>query len=95
MLLDDIKVSLRITNTAFDGEIVDLIEEAKQDLRFAGISSVKANDETDPIIKRAIKTYCKSQFGFDNPDADRLYDSYIMLKQHLALAGDYKEVSIV
>lgn len=92
MILDDVKTSLRITNTAFDGEISDLIEEARQDLLLIGISFTKVSDDTDPLIKRAIKTYCKANFGFDNPDAERLQQSYEMLKQHLSLASDYQEV---
>jgi hypothetical protein len=43
----------------------------------------------DPLIKRAITVYIKAHFGWDNPDAERLQESYNMLKQHLSLAGDY------
>lgn len=90
-MLEKVKKALRISllTTAFDEEIIDLIEEAKADLRLAGVYFTL---ETDPLIERAIKTYCKSNFGFDNPDADRFQDSYIMLKQHLCLSADYKEV---
>jgi uncharacterized phage protein (predicted DNA packaging) len=91
-MLNDVKTALRISNTAFDTDISDLIEEARADLILSGVSSVKANDDLDPLIKRVIKTYCKANFGFDNPDAERLQQSYEMLKQHLSLAGDYQEV---
>lgn len=43
----------------------------------------------DSLIKRAITLYVKANFGWDNPDAERLQESYVMLKQHLALSGDY------
>jgi uncharacterized phage protein (predicted DNA packaging) len=89
-MLSDIKLSLRINHSAFDSEITDLIEEARHDLMLSGISSLKANDELDPMIRRAIKTYCKANFGFDNPDSDRLNNAYLMLKHHLSLAGDYQ-----
>jgi uncharacterized phage protein (predicted DNA packaging) len=89
-MLSDIKLSLRIINGALDQEIIDLIEEARHDLMLSGISSLKANDDADPMIKRAIKTYCKANFGFDNPDSVRLNNSYQMLKHHLSLAGDYQ-----
>jgi uncharacterized phage protein (predicted DNA packaging) len=88
-MLNDVKLSLRITSTAFDIEVQDLIEAARIDLIQSGISILKANDDTDPLIKRAITLYCKAFFGYDNPDADRLRDSYVMLKQHLSLAADY------
>ena len=92
MILNDVKLSLRVSSNAFDTDVLDLIEEARSDLMLSGISSVKAQDDTDPLIKRAIKTYCKANFGFDNPDAERLQQSYEMIKQHLSLAGDYQEV---
>ncbi|AFK87421.1 MULTISPECIES: head-tail connector protein [Thermoanaerobacterium] len=88
-MLDDIKKLLRITTTAFDTEINDLISAARQDLVLSGVDSTKANDDTDPLIKRAISLYCKANFGFDNPDADRLQQSYNLLKMSLALSGDY------
>lgn len=85
-MLDDVKTALRITNTAYDSEVQDLIESAQMDLIQSGVLLV---DETDPLIKRAIITYSKANFGIDNPQADRFHDSYVMLKQHLALSGDY------
>lgn len=97
MILDDVKQALRIspTNTAFDVEIQDLIEASRLDMIQSGVSDLKANDDTDALIKRAIITYCKAHFGYDNPEADRFTQSYIMLKQHLALASDYNGDSSV
>lgn len=85
-MLNDIKTSLRINNTVFDNEVNDLIEAAKIDL---GISGVNKITDIDPLIKRAITLYVKANFGWDNPDAERLQQSYVMLKQHLALSGGY------
>ncbi len=93
-ILDDVKVALRIaaTNTAFDGEVGDLIDAAKKDLELAGITKA---DESDALIKRAINTYCKAHYGYDNPDAERFLESYLMLKRHLALSVDYTEAAVV
>ena len=88
-MLDSIKLSLRIRNTAFDSEILDLIDAANKDLNIAG---VLLKDDYDPLIKRAITLYVKANFGWDNPDAERLQQSYLMLKQHLSLSGDYNVV---
>ncbi|WP_427138947.1 head-tail connector protein [Psychrobacillus psychrodurans] len=88
MMLEVIKKALRISSSAFDGEVTDLIESAKLDLKIAGIT---VSDSPDALIKRAITIYCKAHFGYDNPEADRFRDSYVMLKQHLSLAGDYRE----
>ena len=87
-IIDDIKIVLRISNTAFDTEITDLIASAKADLGLSGVLD-DAILETDPLIKRAIITYCKANFGWDNPDSEKLQKSYEMLKGHLSLSGDY------
>ncbi|MER2132592.1 MAG: head-tail connector protein [Carnobacterium inhibens] len=87
-MLEGVKKSLRISTFAFDDEITELIESAKLDLKIAGI---RVSDSPDLLIKQAIKIYCKANFGYDNPEADRFNDSYVRLKQHLSLAGDYRE----
>jgi uncharacterized phage protein (predicted DNA packaging) len=92
-LIDDIKTALRISNTAFDSEISDLISAAQSDLKLSGVLESKVNDDTDPLIKRAIIVYVKANFGWNNPDAERLQHSYNMLKIHLALSQEYAEVT--
>ena len=94
-LLDDVKLALRITSSAFDDEVVDLIEAARQDLILSGVSQNKAQDENDPLIKRAITVYCKAHFGFDNPEAERFQQSYDMLKAHLTLSAEYTQAPAV
>lgn len=92
-MLEDVKTALRISKsqTAFDMEIQDLMQAARLDLHQSGVSSSKTEgNQDDALIKRAIITYCKANFGYDNPDADRFQRSYDMLKQHLTLAGDYR-----
>lgn len=95
-LKDDIKQTLRISksNNAFDTEVQDLIDAARQDLKLAGISTEKVDSEEniDPLIKRAITTYTKANFGYDNPDADKLKESYESLRNHMSLSGDYNVV---
>lgn len=87
-LLDDVKVALRISavNLSFDTEINDLIDAAKKDLLISGIV---VTDETDPLIKRAIVTYCKAHFGYDNPEAERFEKAYNAIKLHLMLSSEY------
>ena len=85
-LIDDVKKALRITSLAFDTEVTDLINAAKADLTLSGVDTLV---ETDPLIKRAIITYCKAHFGYDNPDALRLMESYESLKKHLVISTDY------
>jgi hypothetical protein len=90
-ILDDAKLALRLSNTAYDIEILDLIDCAKADLGLSGLITI---DETDTLIKRAILTYVKANFGWDNPDSERLMDSYLMLKSHLGLSPDYSYYTV-
>ncbi len=96
LILDDVKTALRISinNTAFDSEITDLIAAARGDLMLAGILPAKANDDTDPLIKRAITVYVKTNFGWNNPDAEKLQQSYAMIKGHLALSQEYTKEAV-
>lgn len=64
-----------------------MINACKSDLKLSGITNI---DEDDSLIKRAIILYCKANFGLDNKDSEKYNKSYDLLKQHLALSGDYK-----
>ncbi|MDZ4567466.1 head-tail connector protein [Bacillus cereus] len=90
MMLEVVKKALRISHTALDDEVDDLIEAARTDLKLSGVSGFKSNDDTDPLIKRAIIMYAKANFIVDVKEAERFQLSYNMLKNHLTLAGDYK-----
>lgn len=87
-LIDDIKLSLRIKNTAYDTEIQDLIDACKIDLNIAGVQEV---DETEPLTAQAIKLYCKGNFGYDE-NSEKFQQAYESLKIVMALASDYKAV---
>jgi len=88
MLLDNIKLTLRITNIAYDTEIQDLIEQAKADLKLCGVLEAKIID-TDVLIKRAIITYCKANFGLNNGDSEKLQASYEAIRNHLSMSVEY------
>ena len=87
--LTSIRQYMRITSTAFDPEIKDLINAARADLVLGGVLEAKANDETDPLIKKAVTTYVKAEFGLDNEDADRLRASYKEQRNGLSLSDSY------
>jgi hypothetical protein len=90
MILDDAKKYLRVSASqiAFDTEIQDLIDSAKSDLTLSGVLSTNVA-EADPLIRRAVFVYVKSHFGWDNPDSDKLTQSYNSLKTHLTLSQEY------
>ena len=90
-MLGTVKLALRITNTAYDTEILDLIAEAKADMTLCGIKKII---ETDVLVKRAIVTYCKANFGLFNSDGEKLQASYEAIRNHLSMSIDYNTVVI-
>lgn len=90
-MLEKIKLALRITTDAFDGELNDLADAALLDMGVAGVT----NDSTaDPLIIRAVITYCKMHFG--EPDEyDRLKKSYDEQKAQLATATGYTDFGVI
>ena len=94
-LLTDVKTALRVTNTAYDAEITTLIDAAKADLRLSGVSHASLAATTpDPLIQRAIITYCLGTFGMDNPDSEKYMASYRSLQTHLALSAEYRQPTL-
>lgn len=84
-VLNSIKLALRITTDAFNAELVDLLNAALLDL---GIAGVTTDSTSDPLILRAVITYCKLHFGQPD-DYDRLKRSYDEQKAQLATATGY------
>lgn len=86
-LLDKARLALRISTSAFDGEIADLIEAAKVDLSLGGVVNL---DESDPLIVRAVITYVRLHFG-EPDDYDRLKRTYDEQKAQMGMATNYTE----
>lgn len=85
-MLEKVKTALRITTTAFDSEISDLISAACGDLGIVGVEAVSTT--TDPLLIRAIITYCRVNFGQPD-DYDRLKKSYDEQKAQLISCTGY------
>lgn len=85
-LLEKVKLALRIKTDAFDSELNELISAAATDLGIAGVLVKSENPE--PILSRAIITYCKMSFGLPE-DYDRLKRSYDEQKAQLSNATGY------
>lgn len=90
-LLDDVKVTLRVGHDATDSEVRDLIAAAVFDMANKGVSTMwLGTDPMDPsfavedidegalpvMAKRAIITYAKANYGYDNDEAERFMESY-------------------
>lgn len=84
-ILDDVKKSLHISNSANDDDIADVIAAAMIDLELAGVAA--AND-MDALVKQALKLYCRSYFNYQG-DGERWQKAYAALKVSMAMCGDY------
>ena len=88
-MLDKVKLAMRIKTSAYDSEILLLIEAAKKDLYIAGVTGL-TESELDPLIERAIITYCMMNFG-EPAEYDRLKKSYDEQKSQMSNATGYTE----
>lgn len=89
-ILEAVKLALRISTDVFDNEINDLIEAAKSDLGIVGVE----NAETDPLVKRAVITYCRMYFGQPD-DFDRMKAAYDEQKAQMITATGYGMPEVV
>lgn len=86
-MLAKVKLALRVTTTAYDNDLNDLINAAKLDL---GIAGVDLPTTLDAVCERAIITYCKLHFlGLSDNEWDRLKASYDEQKAQLTMATGY------
>lgn len=84
-LVNKAKLAARITTTAFDSEISDLLDAAMLDL---GVAGVVVPSPLDALVTQAAITYFKMHFG--EPDAyDRLKASYDEQKAQLSTHTGY------
>ena len=89
MLLEKVKLALRIVTDAFDEEIMGLIEAAMLDLGITDIAP-QVLEEPDALVSLAVTTYCKMHFG--EPDEYvRLKGSYDEQKAQLLMSSGYTD----
>jgi hypothetical protein len=102
-MLKECKLALRITATAYDGELCSLMDAAAHDLTIAGVvlpgtvaftmtnqGITDTSTLTDALCQRAIFTYVRMHFGSPN-DYDRLKESYNVQKTQLMHATGYTD----
>lgn len=89
-ILEAVKLALRVSTDVFDNEINDLIEAAKSDLGIVGVE----NAETDPLVKRAVITYCRMYFGQPD-DFDWMKAAYDEQKAQMITATGYGMPEVV
>lgn len=92
-LLDKVKTACRVTSTAYNDELSDMIHAALDDM---GITDIKAEalamENPTPLIQRAVITYCRMNFGYqDDVNYDRLKASYDEQKSQLLMSSTYTD----
>ena len=83
-ILMSVKEMLRIeyNDVSFDDELVDLIQEAKEDLNTSGgLTNNKA------LVKGAIKAYVRAHFEIDSDTSDKIIRVYESKKRKLSVLG--------
>ena len=91
-LIQSAKLVLRLHTNAFDSEISDLVEACVADLehRNALRAEQLAAFPVDPLIKRAIMTYVRANFGTPE-DPDRLKADYDEQKATLMMTTGFTD----
>lgn len=89
--LEEAKGCLRITvdDKVINTEIESLIRACQRDLIRNGITPSLANDLEDSLIKMAVLTYLKAEFGLDNKNYDKFRASYETLRTELSITDFY------
>jgi len=75
-ILDSVKMTLRITHKKLDADLIEVIGAAKREMIRAGVSPALANKDCDPLIREAIKMYCRLQFTSDMQKHDRYSEAW-------------------
>lgn len=85
--LDNCRMALRVTTTAYDTEIQEYIDAAMLDL---GIAGVVVPESEDSLVNKAVMTYVRMSFGAP-ANYDKLKASYDEQKAQLMNATGYTE----
>lgn len=93
MLIDKVKVALRIAVNDYDAEIQDLIAAGLKDLGITDINAaLLTQEDTEPLIERAVVTYCKMNFGYLAVDQYQKFKaSYDEQKAQLLMSSSYTD----
>lgn len=90
-MLEAVKLAIPVTTDAYDEDLKQLIAAALADLGIPGIRRDLLYKSTkDPLIRRAVITYCKAHFG-SPADYDKLCDSYNEQKAQMSMATGYTD----
>lgn len=84
-ILPSARLALRVNTTAYDEQILDLLDSALLDM---GVAGVVIPSDTDALVKQASITYVRLNFGQPD-DYERLKVSYDEQKAQLSTCTGY------
>lgn len=92
-MFDKVKLALRVASDDYDTEIRGLIKAALADM---GITDIKKDvlieNNANPLIDRAVITYCKMNFGYlSNDQYQKFKESYDEQKKQLLMSSDFTD----
>lgn len=89
-LLEQIKMSQRISHNALDGVLLSDIEAGAGELLRAGVYpyTVDGNFSENPLIRKAIELYAKGMEDFEEKGSVYMA-SFEKLRDAMALSGEY------
>lgn len=79
-MLNKVKQALSLTTEDFDDEIQENIDAARAEMVRSGIAQDKADSDTDPLIIKAIKTFCQKEFYADEKELYERFDQSFVLQ---------------
>lgn len=87
-IISAVKMSLRISTSAFDDELSELIDACKSDLVMKGVDKI---DDSEKLTRQAIKLYCRANFANGDTKERELYaDRYEKLAAAMSLCSFYE-----
>ena len=89
-------MACRVTSSVYDEELNDLIQAAFADMNITDIDEAKLRDCDciDPLIQRAVITYCKLNFGYlDTEQYYKFKASYDEQKAQMLMSSGYMEAT--
>ena len=88
-MLEKVKLALQITTNEFDSDIEENIAAARAEMIRSGVSAAKANSDDDPLVIKAIKTFCQKEYSDDNL-SERFEKSWKYQLDNLRKSSGYK-----
>lgn len=94
-LLIKAKIACRVSESTvtYNEELTGLIKACIADMKITDIDEEKLSEEdVDPLIERAIMTYCKANFGYSTLTSDQrewLKNSYDEQKSQLLMSSRF------